>query len=646
MALPTGNANAAGSNAPLPPGVNSGSLLTGSGGPGAGLTGGNQPIAPGAAVSPYEISLVENAKVIIGSWMANMLGISGSSNTPVLGSTVMQAYQDLPLAKQEAVMVYLYNAGFYLDANGAKPAQFDFNASDAANTNAMTFALLNTYNKNLNASPSGTTLSSLVASQIASGAGAQELQTAPSPVLGGGNTYQVALTAPDDLYNTLYSTWESELGYAPNQKTLDKFVNVFQSEQAKYQQALNAQQENASFSKFRQQEAARNTELGFANTPHVAQGAVPTGPFHTPAAWATAFVRWASMPVTGSNVAFIVGMINKLGTWGSYTKNWNPLAVQTPYPAPGQVEKGTPNPNAPATYSNNAQGMQAVLDELTKYPALYALLQSGNASSAKLQNGTEVAGELAQWTSGKIKTTLTPSKADTEAANHATAIYSRITSAQQANQKLAQSGPPGDTVIGTGQGQGQSNAQAVQIAKEALAGKVNLKAGPEQPATTPTATPPNPTAPNATTTTTTPAAPPPPPTTPTATPPTTQPQQPAKEPTIQEAKAKAKQQMQQAKGGPAPGQRVVHGPQPAQVPNAPIIPTTPAANLTGGQNQYSTGDTYLGQNTLVGTEPPSAQGLAFTEATTGANAVPFQGNEYLQAFDTIADMIASGKVNG
>jgi hypothetical protein len=77
------------------------------------------------------------------------------------------------------------------------------------------------------------------------------------------------------------------------------------------------------------------------------------------------------------------------------------------------------------------------------------------------------------------------------------------------------------------------------------------------------------------------------------------------------------------------------------------LATTPAANLTGGQNQYTVGDTYVPATTLTGVaNPQNPSALAFTEATTGANAVPYQVNEYLNDFEVIANMIANGGPTG
>lgn len=169
---------------------------------------------------------------------------------------------------------------------------------------------------------------------------------------------------------------------------------------------------------------------------------------------------------------------------------------------------------------------------------------------------------------------------------------------------------------------------------------------PGQQSTTPVATPPNPTAPNATTTTTAPQGPGQPATTPTATPPSTAPQLSVPNPDNNpkgHGKGAPPPTPRPAPTGPPIGQ-LPQGAPPAVQPPAQI-PTIPPYDVTG-QNQFSTGDTYIEPSTLYGTSPPSMQGLAFQQATTGDNAVPYEVYNYLQAFDTVANMISSGKVNG
>lgn len=68
----------------------------------------------------------------------------------------------------------------------------------------------------------------------------------------------------------------------------------------------------------------------------------------------------------------------------------------------------------------------------------------------------------------------------------------------------------------------------------------------------------------------------------------------------------------------------------------------PPAQVAGGQGISAPGDNYLPSNTLTATTPPSATSVATTEATTGANAVPYLGNQYLQAYQSILSLIQGG----
>lgn len=79
-------------------------------------------------------------------------------------------------------------------------------------------------------------------------------------------------------------------------------------------------------------------------------------------------------------------------------------------------------------------------------------------------------------------------------------------------------------------------------------------------------------------------------------------------------------------------------------PQAPVptsaSPTSIApGQVTPGQGLTSPGDTYVPPTTLTQITPPSASNVATQAATTGANAVPYLGNQFLSAYQTIAGMI-------
>lgn len=72
---------------------------------------------------------------------------------------------------------------------------------------------------------------------------------------------------------------------------------------------------------------------------------------------------------------------------------------------------------------------------------------------------------------------------------------------------------------------------------------------------------------------------------------------------------------------------------PAATPGTPLQQTNP------GQYLQSPGDTYIPSTTLTAATPPTAQEAALTTAETGANAVPYLGNQFLQAYQTVLNYI-------
>jgi hypothetical protein len=559
----------------------------------AGTTGAapvsQNPLQPGTAESPYTFtSALAGQKVALGQAFSQMLGLPATT-TPTIGA-VVSAFYDLSYQQQVSMETLLWNAGFYVDAEG-DPLQTrpDFGSADPSNVNALSNALLQAYNANQSGNPKGQTLSSLTAGLIRSGAGAAQRQLAPSPVLGGGQTYQNLVTSPSDLYSQLYSTFESALGRAPTQDELNQFVDTFQSQQSQVQQAQNTQQETASMAKFRQQEAARNTELAFARTPAVAGSptstGVPAGPFNTPAGWATAFLGYAGFKQTASNIAFLLSVISKVGGWANVTETHNPAGSALPVAGAGQVTPPTgPSTNAPVTYQSWAAGMQATLNALQNFPNIIAVLTQGDASNPPKALGKALSADLSKWSNGKISAPLEPSAAQLKSAHAAAAVAAPLPKGTAPVPPAPGTAEPVTSPDDTGKvfgppAAGFTGAPPVQPAPGAPGTKVGGKAVMGPPAAGFPGAPPTPNAP----------------------------------------------------ATPAP---------------APAPPTVPAADVSTGQNQYSSGDTYVGPSTVTGDQAPSAGALAFQQATTGQNAVPYMGNQYLNAFNVVANMIASGKAGG
>ena len=590
-------------------------------------TAGGQPLQPGAAVSPYTFSTeVAPTKVILGQSMQVMLGSPVAADAQVTIGQAVADFHQLSFPQQQALEQQLWNAGFYVDSQG-DPLQTrpNFGAEDPANVNALSFALVSAANANPTMDAKGQTASSLMAALVATGAGARARQLPPSPVSGGGGTYQNLVTSPTDLYSQLYSTFESTLGRAPTQDEVNNFVGLYQGQQQKYQQVLINQQEQHNQATFHQAQAARNTEVAFARTP-AASGAtngVPSGPFHSPSAWATAFLAYGGFQVTSSNISFLLSVMNKLGGWSAATSSFNPLG--SALPGAGQTQVTGPNgpsQNAAQKYGSWAQGMMMTLDALSNFPAILSVLKGGDAANPPAKTTNTLLAELAKWSNGTIKSLPDPSAADRKQADNAVAAvtpaspgrYSTsltttsattpdgtTTMAQQAAQQAGGAAP------GTGVNAGPGVAQFF-----ANYGTTATGLGASSPGNTPTG-----------------AA-----------------------PATQGTGVNAGPGVAQffANYGEQPtvmGQAAVAAKKGAPAGGAPAQPawkgqTTPAADVFAGQNSYSAGDTYIAPTEVTGAQPASAQAAAFAQATTGANAVPFAGNEYLNAMGVIAQMIANG----
>ena len=390
--------------------------------------------------------------------MGHLLGFSAKvSAGPIQVNKILQAYMALSGPEQNILLTYLWSAGFYLDASGEIPQTApSINEGDALNQQAVSNMLATTYNKNSKFKVGGSTASSVTASLIQSGAGAQELQQLPPPINPGGSTYQDITTNPADLYNTLYTTFYNALGQAPTQDQLDHFVGTFQGEQSKYQTALNTQNETSRYNIFLEQERARNLQMQYNRTPRIAGGAVPTGPFHTPSAWAAAFTSYLNqalgIPDTASNVAYITSLIHRLGN-GLSTNN--PLGVTLAAPGPVSIPRGNVNPNAPAKYTSSALGMQFTLNALATLPSVVNLLQSGDASNPAVQKQwtTSAMGdftaELGKFTNGKVKGPITPTAGEVAAAEHAFKVIQRNPPTTVAAVPGSRGPPPAPTVPAT-----------------------------------------------------------------------------------------------------------------------------------------------------------------------------------------------------
>jgi hypothetical protein len=444
-------------------------------------------------------------------------------------------------------------------------------------------------------------------------------------VTGGGQTYQVNLTSPNDVYSQAFSTYEQYLGRAPTATELSALTAVVQKQETSYQTELNTQAETMSRAKYQQQVNARNSQLQYDLTPQANLGAVPNGPFDNASQWAIAVLNYLGMQTTTSNVAFLTAWVQAQGGFGG--EGFNPL--KTVLGAPG----GTTGASGAATFRNFAQGIQSTANLLMSpaYGPIYQALISGDAGNETKDAGVQAA--LSKWADGKTVTLNTGGSTARNAA--AEVAKSRSVAKAQPPSTAVANGwtpPPGPTnekmapPSGTPAVPGGADSGLPQSSLDVLRGptpqdQASAAAGPPGGLSGSGApqginTPP-PALPAGALNPATPAGAPPTPAGP-ATP---------------------------APGGTAPqtGTQAPTG-APAQGAVQTTGQSIPAADVNPQQGVYSPGDSYLPPSTVNAVQAPSVSSDAFVQATTGSNAIEYLAQQYLAAFGTVAGMISSGNV--
>lgn len=325
---------------------------------------------PGAAVSAYEYQqYVASARIMLGPQLGALLGLP--ADQAVTGDQVLSAYYDMPAGDMKNLQELLYGANMYANSAGepltARPV---FGSRDIDSFNALSQLVLQAANTGLRS-----TADQIIQSSTSSGAAAAAQQNALSPLLGGGNTYQINLTNPQDVYQITNQIFQSGLGRLPTQAEYQAVLADVQQGQKASQGAQVGQQESMSQQRYQQQINSRTA----THTPAAAVGNVPNGPFESPAEEAVAILQYGSYQVTPSNVAFLTAWMEKNGGVGN-----NPLGVS--------AAKGT----------DPAEGIQTAVNLLhaPQYQALDAILLSGNASTQ--QKNPQVQAELNQWSGGAI----------------------------------------------------------------------------------------------------------------------------------------------------------------------------------------------------------------------------------------------------
>ncbi|HWE55813.1 MAG TPA: hypothetical protein VG435_09880 [Acidimicrobiales bacterium] len=534
---------------------------------------------PSAATSPYTYqTYVAGAQVVLGATIASILGLSPTK--VYQGSDIMAAYGDLNQYQLATLNQYLNSAGLYQSAEGTTiTSNLDFGSFNNDNFAAMSAAILQSANTN-------TPMSTLISRQIASGAGYLQQEGATSPIVGGGNTYQVSLTNPQDMYATALSTFEQELGRAPDQAELNAMTKTLQAQETTYQQALNSQAEGMSQAKYQQQINARTAE----QTPLTATGPISNGPFPGPAEAAVAVLDalGGQSMVTMGNVQLMTAWIQANGGLNNQTHNL--LGTTT----------GQTNQQGQTTYSSYAAAIQAAVDMLrsSKYVDLMNAFQSGDATTA-IKSSPTAAQQLTEWSGGKI-TSL-------NAGQEQLPSFVAIKQWAQTNQSSMTAAPakattsnttPTTTGLAPGTGPTFVNGHW----------ESNMSGTPGQPALTAT--------------------------------------HPMDGPPLSQAPAAVQAlAAHHVTGDPYGGLQAAMQGQSGQVAPGPQQQYVNPSQL-GAQGITSQADSYLPANTLTVTQAPSASAVATTEATTGANAIPYLGNQYLQAYAAILSMIKAGGPTG
>lgn len=345
---------------------------------------------PGVASSPYEYEEYgQNIQVVLGS-IGPELGLP--ANTPVSVSSVLEAFSKAPQRVILSVERQMNSAGLYSSAGvGAAQGQaVEEGTVDQNSLQTLISGLVQASNNGADKAGSGTTFTSFLQQQTTSGAGANENEVIPSAEVSTGSADDLQLTNPDDLYQTLYQTFQSELGRAPSDSELKAFVKQYQGEQTKAQMGQFNAQESTRFQNYQGQVSSRDAQTNAETAPRVANGAVSTN-INSPATYANALLSYLNVPETSNNTQAIVAWINAQGSWGN--GSFNPLGSQQGVPG------STTQVSGPQTYQNFQESIQAMGAELQNYPYIMAALTNGNLSSSMTSNaGTKA--EINKITNG------------------------------------------------------------------------------------------------------------------------------------------------------------------------------------------------------------------------------------------------------
>lgn len=478
-------------------------------------------------ISQDQSSLTQYVLQKTGGYPVTIGNIPGgpTDTAPTTIGQALQEFWDLPPNQLMQLQTMLFDAGYYVDGNG-QPMQAGsivFGTHDSQSWTAFARALEA-------AASSNTPLATVLQNNINSGAGAAARATLPQAVQGGGNTYTIDLSNPEDVRYAADQIFQAALGRNANDSEVTDITSKLRSQETAQGVAKEQGAEQSSQARYQASVAQRNTAYQFQTTPRYANGAIPSGPFNSATDWSAALLGFMGMPVTASNVAAVAAWVQRSGKFGD--GSYNPLGTSNP-------EGGSQTKGGTQDFQNWAQGIEATASELNsgKFNNVITALQSGNAAAA-FASDKATTQELSSWSDGKYGAVSTD-QSTTQAA------------AQSAQAWQAQQGSPSTPSYRGVMGVSRNNLNTL--------------------------------------------------------------------------------------GAPTAGVNV------PSTPGAPSsYPSTNYADINQGQQPPNPGDTYVNPVTVYSVNPASESAAAYQEATTGANRIPYEGNTYLNAYQSILAMIKAG----
>ncbi len=185
------------------------------------------------------------------------------------------------------------------------------------------------------------------------------------------------------------------------------------------------------------------------------------------AQWAQALLAYMHLPVTQSNIAFLVGWANREGGNWHNTARYNPLNTTLRYG--GSTVMGGGNSAGVQAYSSWQVGLEATAQTLNGYGGIVAALKSGDASSADASG--RLSGDLLKWSGNGYAQIAPASAADMRRANET--VYPDPAAAAGAGT-AAQPG------TGDGAGAGGGGGAAMQTPATLTIGQLGIAQAQQQ----------------------------------------------------------------------------------------------------------------------------------------------------------------------